>query len=160
MNELVNYGKETMIVAVRNGDFSRIKGLVADFNSKNAQIKAAGHAALLGAATVVADMLEEGIKAGWKIGESRPTRAAIAYAFSKGPAEIQQMLQWCVNYAGEIVRQGAGKSVSVRTAPPAESVDPVQRVEIIGMPARRTDTEIERNSVGDIVSSAQIEQDA
>jgi len=47
---------------------------------------------------------------------------------------------------------------AIEDAPPQEPM--VQRVEIVALPERRTTTQIERGSAGDITSSVQIERDA
>lgn len=62
----------------------------------------------------------------------------------------------------ELTRPHIGKASLVWPACRAEqppAPDPVQRVEIVGMPPRVTETTVERDALGNIANSTQIERD-
>lgn len=161
------YGMKAGCLAFKSGDFATVSRFVADSNSKDPTTQSRGLEALLGLAVALSEGLRVLAKRGsLKLtGHPLPTADDLIYSvniagrklFSR---QVQVVLNASVMARARVRSEDVNLTIDESEGEQEKAPQPVPVV-VTSMPARRTTTHMQYNSVtGEIESADQIERDA
>lgn len=146
---------------INSRSWERLRPYFADANnSTDENIRRNGTAVLLGVAMRAAALLCALKERGTVrfSGSEMMTQEDVIYTFKTDQNRFYAALNGITDTLARTLEAVPGLKVE-KTAPKDASPAPIPVV-VVGLPERRTETEIERDAVGDIVSTVQVERDA
>lgn len=151
-------GASIAVQFFNDGDFGPIQRIVDDVNSKDLKRRGAGHVALNACLITLARTLADTRRHGVTFtGPPLTTDSDLIYAIesgrSVGPLGTQLV---SAVHAVRQAKPGIRASLPREDAPQPAAPMPVQ---VVSMPNRKTVSDINRNSAGEITSTMQIESD-
>lgn len=156
-----------------DGHFAGLANVIKDCEGNDAELRSAAHAVLLAGLMRLAGIIEAARQEGYRFTPTPPTAAELAYA-AAAPTRFWRAALFVMEAAKALQRVAPGLRASLpapaargeEAAPmpapgapaPEKPAGPLE-VRVIGMPARVSDALIERDALGNIVSSQRIEKD-
>jgi hypothetical protein len=162
MDMINRRGASIAVDLFNTGNFDQLKRVISDCNSTDPKRKSVGRIAFGAALVSLAQILSQSRRCGIAFtGVQPPSVDEVMYAHEVGGKDLNHVAQLLVNATYGVRRGKPGLKATMpaedeptKPAPPAP-----MPVEVVSMPARKTVTDVARNSAGEITSAMQIESD-
>ncbi len=158
-----SYGLEIARRCITRGEWQSLNQLVADVNSPNISLKNQALVVLADTMSAFADLLTNMQDVGWVTFTkgSPASRWEAVYAVGAGPDKISRVLQSQIDSINQLRRKipTVMAGLILTRLDQRENVAPPTPVAVVSMPARKTTTEIARDTDGNIASTLQVEAD-
>lgn len=170
MEQLLRYGEDLALTGFNDGHFAGLARVFEDYANGDEGMQGAAYATILGGIVQLARVLEAAQLSGYRISPTPPTAAEILYV-AASPARFWPDVARIMNTAKALQQSAPGirasapvpptKREEARPAPVAEPEKPAGPIEVrvVAMPARISDTLVERNAAGEIENARRIEKD-
>jgi hypothetical protein len=156
---LVKIGQGLADDVFQTRNWERLRPYITDANSKDETTRKNGTAVMLGLAERSAHLLKICNDKGYvKLNGEIVTEQDIQYAFKTDLNRFMALLNSVTDTMARVTAAVPGLKIDQHRADekPAAPV----KVEVVGLPIRKTTTEILRDKAGDIATSIQVESDA
>ena len=154
----VSIGRGLALDVINSRDYSKLSRYVADANSEDPGTAAAGISVLLGFAHTALTAIEQGqAQRGYTLTNGMPcTRQELDYAFFTGRGRFISHFEAIAGTLRRVLDKCPTMTMRLE-----EQAQPAPlEVKIVSQPDRATTTQIQRDSLGNIVNSTQIETNA